>query len=264
MEQAARHPTDDEREAAVRPALAALLRALETLDGPAFAELLRDDAAWLAGDGRADGADAALRAREFLAADAGRRWADPQQRGAHAVLRWGARDGCPWGLGGRDPGGADRDGLRGPVTDPATDDRLAALRAAAEHGLVGLLGIDVLSDADQTVVADMRIHEGLMAPNGFLHGGSIVALADTACGFGCWLRLPDKAPGFTTVEITTNFVGAARVGILRCTARCVHEGRTTQVWDAVVTRDDGRQVALFRCTQLILDAVPSVISLTVG
>ena len=74
-----------------------------------------------------------------------------------------------------------------------------------------------------------------MAPNGFLHGGSIVALADTACGFGCWLTLPDDAPGFTTVELKTNFVGAAREGILRCTARRIHAGRTTQVWDAEVT-----------------------------
>jgi uncharacterized protein (TIGR00369 family) len=104
------------------------------------------------------------------------------------------------------------------------------------------------------VVAEMRVHTALMAPNGFLHGGSIVALADTACGFGCWLSLPEDAPGFTTVELKTNFVGAAREGVLRCTARRIHFGRTTQVWDAEVTTEDGRVVALFRCTQLLLDA----------
>lgn len=150
------------------------------------------------------------------------------------------------------------------MTGQARAERLAALRAAARDGLVGLLGIDVLDDADQAVVAEMRIHDALMAPNGFLHGGSVVALADTACGFGCWLRLPADAPGFTTVELKTNFVGAARAGILRCTARCVHAGRTTQVWDAVVTGDDGRQVALFRCTQLVLDSAPPASSLNVG
>jgi uncharacterized protein (TIGR00369 family) len=111
----------------------------------------------------------------------------------------------------------------------------------------------------------MRVHTGLMAPNGFLHGGSIVALADTACGLGCWLSLPEHAPGFTTVELKTNFVGAASEGILRCTARRIHAGRTTQVWDAEVTTDDGRAVALFRCTQLILDAAgPSRPLLPVG
>lgn len=131
--------------------------------------------------------------------------------------------------------------------------RLEALRAAAREGLVGLLGIDVVSDTVPTVVAEMRVHTGLMAPNGFLHGGSIVTLADTACGFGCWLSLPEHAPGFTTVELKTNFVGAAREGVLRCTARRIHAGRSTQVWDAEVTTEDGRAVALFRCTQLILD-----------
>jgi 1,4-dihydroxy-2-naphthoyl-CoA hydrolase len=131
--------------------------------------------------------------------------------------------------------------------------RLEALSAAARDGLVGLLGIDVVSDTVPTVVAEMRVHTGLMAPNGFLHGCSIVALADTACGFGCWLSLPEHAPGFTTVELKTNFVGAAREGVLRCTARRIHAGRSTQVWDAEVTTEDGRAVALFRCTQLILD-----------
>jgi 1,4-dihydroxy-2-naphthoyl-CoA hydrolase len=132
--------------------------------------------------------------------------------------------------------------------------RLEDLRAAAHDGLVGLLGIDVVSDDASSVVAEMRVNTALMAPNGFLHGGSIVALADTACGFGCWLSLPEDAPGFTTVELKTNFVGAAREGVLRCTARRIHFGRTTQVWDAEVTTEDGRVVALFRCTQLLLDA----------
>lgn len=132
--------------------------------------------------------------------------------------------------------------------------RLEALRAAAAGGLVGLLGIDIDTDDAGTVVARMPIHAGLMAPNGFLHGGSIVALADTACGFGCWLTLPDDAPGFTTVELKTNFVGAPVEGVLTCTAHLAHAGRSTQVWDAEVVREDGRAVALFRCTQLLLDA----------
>ena len=138
--------------------------------------------------------------------------------------------------------------------DPATRAvRLSALREAAARGLVGLLGIEVLEGEGTAVSARMEVHEGLMAPNGFLHGGSIVALADTACGFGCWLTLSDDAPGFTTVELKTNFIGAAAEGILRCDARLVHAGRSTQVWDAEVVRDDGRSVALFRCTQLLLD-----------
>jgi hypothetical protein len=84
-----RHPTDADREATARPIVAALLRALETRDPDAMAALLRADAAWLWGEGTDAGDAARGRARAFFTDDQGRRWADPQQRGAHTVLRWG-------------------------------------------------------------------------------------------------------------------------------------------------------------------------------
>jgi 1,4-dihydroxy-2-naphthoyl-CoA hydrolase len=91
----------------------------------------------------------------------------------------------------------------------------------------------------------------LLAPNGYLHAGTVVALADTACGYGCMASLPDGATGFTTVELKTNFLGTAREGSLVCVATRLHGGRTTQVWDAIV-RDGEKTLALFRCTQLLL------------
>ena len=90
-----------------------------------------------------------------------------------------------------------------------------------------------------------------MAPNGYLHAGTVVTLADTACGYGCILNLPEEATGFTTIELKTNFLGTAREGMLDAVATAQHRGRTTQVWDAVVThRETGRTIALFRCTQM--------------
>lgn len=80
----------------------------------------------------------------------------------------------------------------------------------------------------------------------------MVALADTACGFGCFASLPEGGTGFTTIELKSNFVGTARDGTLECEAVRVHSGRTTQVWDATVRDGDGAELALFRCTQLIL------------
>ena len=80
----------------------------------------------------------------------------------------------------------------------------------------------------------------------------MVALADTACGFGCFASLPEGGTGFTTIELKSNFVGTARDGTLECEAVRVHGGRTTQVWDATVRDGEGAQLALFRCTQLIL------------
>ncbi len=92
-----------------------------------------------------------------------------------------------------------------------------------------------------------------IAPNSFLHAAVIVGLADTACGYGCWITLPEGATGFTTVELKANFLGTAREGAIAAEARMVHGGLTTQVWDATVTREnDGKKVALFRCTQMIL------------
>jgi uncharacterized protein (TIGR00369 family) len=100
----------------------------------------------------------------------------------------------------------------------------------------------------------MEIRPEFLAPNDFLHAGAVVTLADSACGMGCIASLPDDAQGFTTVELKSNFLRSARAGDgLRCRATLAHGGRTTQVWDAVVTREsDGRDLALFRCTQYLL------------
>jgi 1,4-dihydroxy-2-naphthoyl-CoA hydrolase len=93
-----------------------------------------------------------------------------------------------------------------------------------------------------------------MAPNGYLHAASVIALADTCCGVGCMNALPQGADSFTTVELKSNFLGTAAPGDqLFAEARLVHGGRTTQVWDATVTnKTREKPVALFRCTQLIL------------
>ena len=91
-----------------------------------------------------------------------------------------------------------------------------------------------------------------MAPNGYLHAAAVIALADTACGYGCILSLPEGGIGFTTIELKTNFVRSAQQGTITCEARLVHGGRTTQLWDATVNAPDGRLMALFRCTQLVL------------
>jgi 1,4-dihydroxy-2-naphthoyl-CoA hydrolase len=95
-----------------------------------------------------------------------------------------------------------------------------------------------------------------LALNGYLHAATVVALADTACGYGCVMSLPEGASGFTTAELKANFIGTAREGGVSCDARLVHGGRTTQVWDAEVKSEAaGKAIALFRCTQIILYGV---------
>ena len=88
-----------------------------------------------------------------------------------------------------------------------------------------------------------------------LHAGSVVALADTAAGYGCVANLPKGATGFTTIELKSNHLGTAQEGTVDCLAKAAHLGRTTQVWDSVVGhRETGRTIALFRCTQMVLYA----------
>jgi uncharacterized protein (TIGR00369 family) len=99
----------------------------------------------------------------------------------------------------------------------------------------------------------LRIQPQMLAPNGFLHAASVIAVADTACGFATIAHLPDGAESFTTVELKCNFLGTATEGLLEAVATGAHLGRTTQVWDAKVTGNDtGRTLALFRCTQMVL------------
>jgi uncharacterized protein (TIGR00369 family) len=99
----------------------------------------------------------------------------------------------------------------------------------------------------------MAIRPELLAPNGYLHAASVIALADTACGYGTIFDLPEDARGFTTIELKTNFLGTCLEGKVICEATRVHKGRRTQVWDATVTEESSeRTIALFRCTQMIL------------
>jgi uncharacterized protein (TIGR00369 family) len=119
--------------------------------------------------------------------------------------------------------------------------------------LPGHLGIMIDHVDADGVRSHFTVSKVLMAPNGFLHAGSVVTLADTSCGYGCVANLPEGASGFTTIELKSNHLGTARDGTVDCVATPVHLGRTTQVWDAVVThRDSGKTIALFRCTQMVL------------
>ena len=128
-----------------------------------------------------------------------------------------------------------------------------SLDAISAGHLPGLLGFRVLAVAEGRLEAELAIRPELLAPNGYLHAATVIGLADTACGYGCRSHLPPRASGFTTIELKSNFLGTAREGVIRCVAIPAHMGSTTHVWDATVTRaDDGRTIALFRCTQMIL------------
>ena len=137
------------------------------------------------------------------------------------------------------------------MIDPNTP--IEELNAFAQNTLPGLLGIEYTSFGEGWVEARLAMRDELKAPNGMLHAGAVVTLADTCCGFGCMASLPDGAVGFTTIELKSNHLGTARDGTVLCRADAYHLGRTTQVWDAVVKHaESDKTIALFRCTQMVL------------
>ncbi len=120
--------------------------------------------------------------------------------------------------------------------------------------LPATLGITFTELAPTHAVAMLTVQDAVMAPNGFLHGGTVVSLADTTCGFGTYVTPGPHHTHFATIDLSCNFIGTATSGTITCTASLIHSGRTTQVWDADVHRDDGRRIAVFRATQMILPA----------
>jgi 1,4-dihydroxy-2-naphthoyl-CoA hydrolase len=125
--------------------------------------------------------------------------------------------------------------------------------------LPGHLGIIITEVSASRVSGELGVVESVMAPNGYLHAGTVVTLADTLSGYGCVANLPGDATGFTTIELKSNHLGTAREGTIVGVATPLHRGRTTQVWDAVIThKESGRTLAVFRCTQMILYAKQSL------
>ena len=116
-----------------------------------------------------------------------------------------------------------------------------------------LLGIEFLSASPECVSAAMLVRPDLCTVNSMIHGGAIMAFADTLGAAGTVLNLPAGA-GTTTIESKTNFLAGAPVGAkLLGEATPVHRGRRTMVWQTRLTLEDGRAVALVTQTQMVLE-----------
>ncbi len=126
------------------------------------------------------------------------------------------------------------------------------LRQRLQQGLPGHLGVELVALGPGLLTVRMTLGEEHIAANGYLHAGSVVTLADTACGFGCLTNLPEGGVNFATIELKANFLHTSTTGVIWAAARLQHGGRRTQVWDAIVRDEREREIALFRCTQMIL------------
>src|SRR5580698_3307911 len=115
------------------------------------------------------------------------------------------------------------------------DTTLENLNQIGVGKLPGHLGIVITHAGAAEVRGELTVNDKVMAPNGFLHAGTVVTLADTLAGYGCIVNLPPGAVGFTTIELKSNHLGTALQGTIAAIAKPAHLGKTTQVSDAVVT-----------------------------
>lgn len=116
-----------------------------------------------------------------------------------------------------------------------------------------LLGLTIDSAEKSLVRATFTVREELCTTGRIMHGGAIMAVADTLGALGAYLNLPEDAKATTTIESKTNFLGAAKLGTaVTAETTPVHVGGRTSVWQTKLTTGDGRPVALVTQTQLVL------------
>jgi uncharacterized protein (TIGR00369 family) len=140
----------------------------------------------------------------------------------------------------------------GPPMTHALD--IASLKTLLAPLFPGLMGIEISQASPERIVATMRVRPDLCTTGESLHGGALMAFADTLGGVGTFVNLPE-GKRTTTIESSTKFIGAARVGSVvtgECTA--LHRGRTTMVWQTRITSDAGKLCGVVMQTQLVLDA----------
>src|SRR5262245_21123012 len=128
---------------------------------------------------------------------------------------------------------------------------LVGLNESLKGTLPGLLGIRFVEARSDRLVAELAIRDELRTAGGALHGGTLMALADTTGAVATVLNLPPGA-GTTTLESKTNFVAAGRTGVVRAEATPLHRGKRTMVWQTRITDDAGRLLSLTIQTQMVL------------
>jgi len=115
------------------------------------------------------------------------------------------------------------------------------------------MGVEIVEASRERVVGKLLVRPDLCTTGGTLHGGAVMAFADSLGAIGAYLSLPEGAKGTTTIESKTNFLGAAKAGTtVTAEATPVHSGKRTGVWQTKITGEDGKAVALVVQTQLVL------------
>ncbi|MGB0695985.1 MAG: PaaI family thioesterase [Rhodospirillaceae bacterium] len=140
-----------------------------------------------------------------------------------------------------------------PALDPTKAKSAEEFNRILEGFQPAALGVKILEASPEKVIGSLPAEKRTMAPTGYMHAASVVTLADTLAGIGCFMNLPPGSTGFTTIELKCNLMGTVLDGVAMGEATPVHLGRSTHVWDARIYHPKTEKtVALFRCTQMVL------------
>ena len=116
-----------------------------------------------------------------------------------------------------------------------------------------LMGVKVVEATPDRIVGELIVRDDLCTAGGILHGGAVMAFADSLGAIGAFMSLPHGATGTTTIESKTNFLGAAKLGAtVRAETTPVHRGKRTSVWQTSISTAEGKAVALVTQTQMVL------------
>jgi uncharacterized protein (TIGR00369 family) len=130
---------------------------------------------------------------------------------------------------------------------------MSALQQRLDPLFPGLMGLRLLELAPERVLAELPVRPDLCTSGGVLHGGAVMAFADTLGAVGTVLNLP-AGKRTTTTDSSTKFIAAARVDtVVTGESVALHRGRTTMVWQTMIRNDQGKLCAVVTQTQLVMD-----------
>lgn len=129
---------------------------------------------------------------------------------------------------------------------------LDACKKMCKNTLMETLDIEFIDVTDDTIVARMPVTPKVHQPDGVLHGGAMVALAESVGSAGAFIFLDSKNINIRGIEISANHVKGVRDGFVYATAQVLHRGRTTQLWHIKITNEEGALVSMVKLTTLTL------------
>ena len=125
--------------------------------------------------------------------------------------------------------------------------------AAFQNTLAEQLGMKLLEASPGRVVISMPVDHRTHQPLGLLHGGASVALAETAASMGGWMLVADEGKTVVGQEINANHLRSVRSGLVKAIAECLHQGKSSQVWEIKIYDEKERMLCISRCTLAVIE-----------